>query len=129
MINANVHTTNKLFPIDLGDMAIRLVEISDLDRYCNILMSKEFNKYLINPFNKCFKLQDLKDIIRKRVLSYHLEAYDIGEYRVLLTQKATNEILGCCTIYFSEDNMEISYYVLPVHRKKGLAFKMITEIL
>lgn len=127
MLNNKVYDIYKNFPMQVKDKTLDLVTPYKLDRYCQLLMSSEYNQNCVEKICYKFNYKQLYNILLPRVESYKTRNTSL-EYRAMLVDKA-RRINGSFTVYFEKDSAEIGYYVSPSYRGKGYGSEMISQII
>lgn len=118
-----------IFPINYSDRKIELITEERIDEYIDILMSDYFNEELYNKFNEQFSKEELKSILVHRIRRYDKFSGSAKEYRTIIVDKDTNNIIGTLTVYFHGSGVEIAYFTKKEYQRHGEMYSAIKNLL
>ena len=118
------------FPLYTDRLKISVLGKRDIDRYLYELKQPYYTEYLdnqsiigMNSFEARLKLASL-------IATYSTPCEFKYEFRLLIRDKVTNEVYGGVTLNPLKDGeMEIAYWLLPMHNGNGYCTEAIKRII
>lgn len=123
----SIEQFREYLPIKFRDnLQIDLVTMELLDEYIEILRTPYYENYLDFKFSDIDKYE-LTTLMKQQISNNLQNKKTLNEWRLLITNVKTNEIIGGCTIFLVpySKNVEMAYFILPKYTKNGLCKHML----
>lgn len=124
----NIINLKKKLPFKLDRIYLDILTYKDIDWYIDTLKKDFFNEFIDYKFTSVSDAE-LRFKVTNLAMAYKLNMKVPGEARLIIKDKKTDEYLGGCTIYETDNNsVDIGYWILPAYQGKGYAKELMNHI-
>ena len=134
----NIIDIKENFIISNNEFCVKLISYDILEEYIDILRSDFYNEFLDFKFNSDVSEEKLLDILNTKVEQYTKNDLNTREFRFIILN-SKKQIIAGFTLYVNDKDikeqqlrkgdLEIAYFVMPEHQRKGIASNMLHRIL
>lgn len=122
---------SKYVPIIYKDRELNFLTFDELDKYCDILRSDFYNKYMDFSFKQDISFNKLEDILHNNILFNKMNTPNTYEVRLILKDTTNQHIVGGCVIFEKDDEaiLELAYFILPEYQGHYEALEMLNRLI
>lgn len=124
-------TLKRKFPIYTDRLSIAVISSKYVDSYINEIKQPYFTEHLDNKNIATMPFSEAKIKLLSLMAAYSMHYNFIYEFRLIIKEKNTNELIGGITIFtidYSDNFIEIAYWIKPCFQNKGYATESILRI-